>query len=244
MERKTAAHKFGKLSSFQQHPQISWDLTQIKYHVSAKTSPCQMQLLQPESLLQDCTEHAVCDPRKVGTKSPLCCQPLLGSHGSLVHKVFEVHSGWCFQLFFIFTPKIGEDDPIWWAYFSDGLVQPPTSIVFTWRGNDVKHPLSWADNFKNLQVPATFCPQLFLLFLAVFHHGVSPSFSGIPYIWLLAQSLARFDLLHFDTIAFCRYESNYDPLKSWQSLTWINHLTFHQIQWLLPRLENPWGVAL
>ncbi len=39
---------------------------------------------KPRIFLQDCTEHAICDPRKVGTKSPLWCQPLLGSHGSLV----------------------------------------------------------------------------------------------------------------------------------------------------------------
>ena len=30
-------------------------------------------------------------------------------------------------MFFIFTPNLGEDDPIWRAYFSKGLVQPPTS---------------------------------------------------------------------------------------------------------------------
>ena len=34
------------------------------------------------------------------------------------------------QIFFIFIPKIGEDEPILTcAYFSDGLVQPPTSKV-------------------------------------------------------------------------------------------------------------------
>ena len=32
------------------------------------------------------------------------------------------------QLFFIFTPTWG-NDPIWLAYFSNGLVQPPTSHV-------------------------------------------------------------------------------------------------------------------
>ena len=33
---------------------------------------------------------------------------------------------WWFQLFFIFTPNLGEDYPIWRAYFLKGLVQPPT----------------------------------------------------------------------------------------------------------------------
>ena len=37
------------------------------------------------------------------------------------------------QIFFIFTPKIGGNDPIWRAYFSKGLVQPPTS-----KWNDIK----------------------------------------------------------------------------------------------------------
>ncbi len=32
-----------------------------------------------------------------------------------------------FRYLIIFTPKIGEDEPIWRSYFSKGLVQPPTS---------------------------------------------------------------------------------------------------------------------
>ena len=36
-----------------------------------------------------------------------------------------------FQIFFIFTPTWG-DDPIWRAYFSNGLVQPPTRYCFCW----------------------------------------------------------------------------------------------------------------
>ena len=31
-----------------------------------------------------------------------------------------------FQIFLIFTPKIGEDEPILTKYVSTGLVQPPT----------------------------------------------------------------------------------------------------------------------
>ena len=38
----------------------------------------------------------------------------------------KISSGWWFQWFFIFTPT-WEHDPIWRAYFSNGLVQPPTS---------------------------------------------------------------------------------------------------------------------
>ena len=38
-------------------------------------------------------------------------------------------AGWWFQIFFIFTPIWGRF-PIWRAYFSNGLVQPPTRMVF------------------------------------------------------------------------------------------------------------------
>ena len=33
---------------------------------------------------------------------------------------------WQLNFFLIFTPKIGEDDPFWREYISNGLVQPPT----------------------------------------------------------------------------------------------------------------------
>ena len=33
---------------------------------------------------------------------------------------------WQLKYFLIFTPKIGEDDPFWREYISNGLVQPPT----------------------------------------------------------------------------------------------------------------------
>ena len=39
-------------------------------------------------------------------------------------------AGWCFQTFFIFTPKPwGNDSQLDESYFSGGLVQPPTSLV-------------------------------------------------------------------------------------------------------------------
>ena len=38
---------------------------------------------------------------------------------------FQKATGWWFQIFFMFILTWG-NDPIWWAYFSDGLVQPPT----------------------------------------------------------------------------------------------------------------------
>ena len=47
---------------------------------------------------------------------------------------------WWFQRFFIYTPEPWGNDPIWRAYFSDGLVQPPTSwclLVFVLVAGDV-----------------------------------------------------------------------------------------------------------
>ena len=44
------------------------------------------------------------------------------------HSMKMLLSGWWFQIFFIFTPTWG-NDPIWRAYFSNGLVQPPTSYL-------------------------------------------------------------------------------------------------------------------
>ena len=68
---------------------------------------------------------------------------LPGFHGEfstwslkLIHGVIELPiwgtgsthcTGWWFQTFFTFTPAWW-NDPIWRAYFSDGLVQPPTSF--------------------------------------------------------------------------------------------------------------------
>ena len=35
-------------------------------------------------------------------------------------------TGWWFQIFFIFTPDFGEDEPILTSIFFKGVVQPPT----------------------------------------------------------------------------------------------------------------------
>ena len=43
--------------------------------------------------------------------------------------ILNLSSRWWFQTCFIFTPNLGEDEPILTcAYFSDGLVQPPTRL--------------------------------------------------------------------------------------------------------------------
>ena len=53
---------------------------------------------------------------------------IMSGHGWAMYSInpTKASSWWWFQRFFIFTPT-WQDDPIWRAYFSDGLVQPPTS---------------------------------------------------------------------------------------------------------------------
>ena len=56
-----------------------------------------------------------------------CCQNRGTPKGwFIIEKSIEM-DGWWFQIFFIFTPTWG-NYPIWRAYFSNGLVQPPASI--------------------------------------------------------------------------------------------------------------------
>ncbi len=63
-------------------------------------------------------------------KRPTWTQPL-GSWLTGWDDLFESFSGWWFQIFFIFIPIWG-NDPIWRAYFSDGL-KPPTSFWNCWK---------------------------------------------------------------------------------------------------------------
>ena len=64
------------------------------------------------------------------------------------------------QLFFIFIPNLGEDDPIWRAYFSNGL-KPPTSHV---DGSPVWCQLpSWGSRFRHGRT----CLQLWPTFACV-----------------------------------------------------------------------------
>ena len=42
--------------------------------------------------------------------------------------IIDTMTRWWFQIFFNFHLYLGKDVPIWRAYFSDGLVQPPTRL--------------------------------------------------------------------------------------------------------------------
>ena len=68
-------------------------------------------------------------------------QEILGSNKNMWHFDFSfktdiflnkncIFSGWCLQLFSIFTPILG-NDPFWRAYSSNGWEQPPTSFSLT-----------------------------------------------------------------------------------------------------------------
>ena len=48
------------------------------------------------------------------------------------------------HIFFMFNPKIGEDEPNWTcAYFSKELVQPPTSTLWCFRNPKANPPSGW-----------------------------------------------------------------------------------------------------
>ena len=55
-----------------------------------------------------------------------------GSYGNSKKLGYFWKTRWWFQIFFIFTPKIGEDEPILMSIFFKGVgsVQPPTRLVF------------------------------------------------------------------------------------------------------------------
>ena len=60
----------------------------------------------------------------------------IGSVKGEVPNCWNIHRSWIsgwwrFQIFFIFTPKIGGRFPFWRAYFSSGL-KPPTSLGFVY----------------------------------------------------------------------------------------------------------------
>ena len=69
------------------------------------------------------------------------------------HKCNGNEARWWFQIFFMFTPKLGEDfHPFWRAYFWNGLVQPPTrkheclEVQIGWyRLLDPRDPITLSD---------------------------------------------------------------------------------------------------
>ena len=69
---------------------------------------------------------------------------------SLVNECRVSHIIWLVatQRFFSFTPKIEEMIPFWWTYFSDGLVQPPTSNPLKIAATGIKN--STRSNFHCL----------------------------------------------------------------------------------------------
>ena len=62
------------------------------------------------------------------------------NHPRKLRWTLKLSTGWWFEIFFfIFTPIPGGDDPFWRAYFSKGLVQPPTSkTLHNWNENPLE----------------------------------------------------------------------------------------------------------
>ena len=80
---------------------------------------------------------------------------------------------WWFQIFFIFTPTWG-NDPIWRAYFLDGL-KPPTSYVFPVQGwmDDYRWFLSNTVSFKKTSTPSLGVSLSNLTCAYIFHSWVA-----------------------------------------------------------------------
>ena len=96
---------------------------------------------------------------------------------------WSILSRWWFQIFFIFTPKFGEDSQFD-KYFSDGLVQPPTSFVFYQPWESFHFPILGFDSvyfsrvLLNIQkppvcvwVPGWFLGKLYFLVIPSFTHN-------------------------------------------------------------------------
>ena len=71
---------------------------------------------------------------------------------------------WRASNIFIFTRKLGKMNPFWRAYFSKGLVQPPTrkilkkcpqSCTFTKTLPELRHPLRWCSSARRERNPRT-----------------------------------------------------------------------------------------
>ena len=69
---------------------------------------------------------------------------------------------WWFQMFYLFlTPILGGNDPIWRAYLSDGLVQPPASFCDRWVATFsvattfVARTPSWKAEISNCNLPTS-----------------------------------------------------------------------------------------
>ena len=71
-------------------------------------------------------------PSKTSKNPPCCptifqCCPKISSSFRSYNSWSSIPPRWWFQTFLEFSPLFGEDEPILtWAYFSNGLVQPPT----------------------------------------------------------------------------------------------------------------------
>ena len=66
-------------------------------------------------------------PRNVGEdENPQFWRMAYVSNGLVETNTNSKKTGWWFQICFIFTPNLGEDDPILTHIFTNGLVQPPT----------------------------------------------------------------------------------------------------------------------
>ena len=108
---------------------------EIPSHPGSATGPAQ-QVLQILASLWSCGSHCLCRVCLDGScyeKVGILIEGLMVGEFPLAQQVRKVDPSWWFQLFFLesFTPKpkLVKIFSIWRAFFfSDGVVQPPTSL--------------------------------------------------------------------------------------------------------------------
>ena len=91
---------------------------------------CQLILLSRRRILEVRTGRGWWEGRSVGTlryATATWNNPPI--HGGFCGKWNHMLGGGFTQIFFMFIPIFWANDPIWRAYFSKGLVQPPTRYV-------------------------------------------------------------------------------------------------------------------
>ena len=109
---------------------------------------------------------------------------IMGWISLMIHHVFlgpKMFSRWWQLKDFFFNPYLGKMNPFWLAYFSKGLVQPPTSFgsLFAPRSN-IRKNLLWPDAHPTTKVPHFSWGSLFA--------GLSFSVcGGMPFANLVAK---------------------------------------------------------
>ena len=174
-------------------------------------------------------------------------------HGSLMistsnsSKTVQGRSGWWFQIFVIFThPEIWGNDPIWWAYFSDGL-KPPTGDE--WLGPQIglipAMMLYLLSCFLNR---ALACFVMFVKWVVLYTENRfgSPNTEDISHIYIYISGcfpdVVMFCWSSIWTSRCCCLLQNEATLCCWSSVPANYPKSKCHLSLLKPRESCPWGL--